>query len=221
MIKDITISALYAEIPAFLQPLFTNYTYPWEIVPHIKNYLYKLICTEPSGYTLYEDGILIGKDVTIHKSTTILSPTIIGHGTEIRTGAFIRGGVVTGCGCVIGNSTEVKNSILLDCVKLPHYNYVGDSILGKNVHLGASSICSNLKADKKTITVGDDTRIDTGLKKLGAMLGDDTEIGCGSVLNPGTIIGKRAIAYPLISLRGIYPEDSIIKGTKNVVKRKT
>ena len=152
-------------------------------------------------------------------SPVIIPPAIIGRGTVLRTGAFIRGPVIIGEGCVIGNSTEVKHSILLDNVQIPHYNYVGDSVLGNHAHLGAGAICSNLKSDKSNVVIHAETDIDTRQKKLGAIIADNVEIGCGCVLNPGTIIGKRTVIYPLTSVRGVYPADTIVKSSELSIKR--
>ena len=148
-------------------------------------------------------------------------PCIIGHRTEVRQCAFIRGSALVGNDCVVGNSTELKNVILFDNVQVPHYNYVGDSILGYKSHMGAGSICSNVKSDKKLVVVKDgDEKIETGLKKFGAMLGDHVEVGCGSVLNPGTVIGRNSNIYPLSPVRGCVPADSIYKNAKEIVKKK-
>ena len=155
----------------------------------------------------------------IYNGATIEPPAVIGANTEVRPGAFIRGNVITGSGCVIGNSSEIKNSVLLDRVQAPHYNYVGDSILGNGAHTGAGVICSNLKSDGKCVVIHGDINYETGLRKLGGILADGADVGCGSVLNPGTVIGKNTSVYPLTALRGVYPDNSIAKGTYNVVKR--
>ena len=172
------------------------------------------------GFTQISEGVFVGKDVKIYPNVTIEAPAIIGSGTEIRPGAFIRGSVITGEGCVIGNSTELKNCILLDNVQVPHYNYVGDSILGNYAHMGAGSICSNLKADKKAVVIRGEENYETGIKKIGAILADGADIGCGCVLNPGTVVGKGTSVYPLNALRGVFPEGCIVKSNDNVVKRK-
>ena len=165
-------------------------------------------------------NIWISKDVKLPNNATILGPTIMGHSTEIRTGAFIRGSVIIGNECVIGNSCEIKNSIIFDCVQIPHFNYIGDSILGYHSHTGAGVITSNLKSDKSFVKVYCDSKIiDTGLKKFGAMIGDYVEVGCNSVLNPGTIIGKNTSIYPLSSVRGTVPSNSIFKSEDNIVKK--
>ena len=203
----------------YLKELFYSAKYPWEILPKIKGYILNLIENGIFEFEKYADGILIGKNVKIHPTATIEAPAIIGEGCEIRPGAFIRGNVITGKNCVIGNSTELKNCILLDNVQVPHYNYVGDSILGNYAHMGAGSICSNLKSDGKPIVIHSDENYETGLRKVGGILGDHADIGCGCVINPGTIIGKNTSVYPLTSLRGVYPGDCIVKSCSNIVKR--
>ncbi|MBQ4037741.1 MAG: UDP-N-acetylglucosamine pyrophosphorylase [Clostridia bacterium] len=172
------------------------------------------------GYRFLSEGVLVGEDVTIYPGATILPPAVIGKGTEIRPGAFLRGAVITGENCVIGNSSELKNCILLDRVQAPHYNYVGDSVLGNRAHMGAGSVCSNLKSDGKAVVIHGEEEYETGLRKVGAILGDGADIGCGCVLNPGTVVGKNTSVYPLTCLRGVYPADSIVKSQTNIVKRK-
>lgn len=202
-----------------LARLFENYEYPWEILPHIKDFILEFIANPPAGYTLIAEGVLVGENVTIHPSATILPPTVIGSGTEVRPGAFIRGCVIAGEGCVLGNSSELKNAVLLDKVQVPHYNYVGDSVLGNKAHMGAGSICSNLKSDGKSVVIHGDSEYETGLRKVGAILADGADIGCGCVLNPGTIIGKNTSVYPLTALRGVYGENCIVKSNDNIVER--
>jgi len=204
----------------FLKPYFDNSTYPWEILPKIKDICKSLLDTGIEGYTLYKEGVLIGKDVSISNNVTINAPCIIGHNTEIRPGAFIRGNVIIGSNCVIGNSCEYKNAILLDHVQTPHYNYVGDSILGNYAHTGAGTICSNLKSDGSNIVIHAEVDIPTGLRKIGGILADHADVGCNSVINPGTVIGKSTRVYPLTRLRGIYPSNSIVKDTFDVVELK-
>lgn len=203
----------------YLSDLFDSCLYPWEMLPKIKEYILCLIEKGIEGYTLVADGILVGENVKIYPTATIEGPCIIGSGTEIRPGAFIRGSVITGENCVIGNSSELKNCILLDKVQVPHYNYVGDSVLGNKAHMGAGSICSNLKSDGKNVVIHADTDIKTELRKIGAILGDGADIGCGSVLNPGCVVGKNTSVYPLTALRGVYPEGCIVKSNDNIVKR--
>lgn len=203
----------------YLAPLFEKSEYPWEMLPQIKTYICALIEKGLEGYETLKEDVLIGKNVKIYPNVTIEGPTIIGSGTEIRPGAFIRGSVITGENCVIGNSSELKNCILLNKVQVPHYNYVGDSILGNLAHMGAGSICSNLKADGKPVVIHGDEDIETGLRKIGGILADGADIGCGCVLNPGTVIGKNTSVYPLTALRGVYPENSIVKKADTIVER--
>ena len=210
MIKKVKTKDLYDCKTVYLNELFDKAEYPWEMLPKLRHYILNLIEKGVKGFTKYAEGIYVGKE----------PPAIIGDGTEIRPGAFIRGNVITGKNCVIGNSTEIKNSILLDNVQVPHYNYVGDSVLGNFAHMGAGSICSNLKSDGKTVVIHSDKDYQTKLRKIGGILGDYADVGCGCVLNPGTVIGKKTSVYPLVSLRGVYPSDCIIKSVNNIVKRK-
>lgn len=203
----------------YLKSLFDSCEYPWEMLPKIKDLAKKIVEEGMEGYTLLCDGVLVGENVKIYPTATIEGPTVIGSGTEVRPGAFIRGGVITGENCVIGNSSELKNCILLNKVQIPHYNYIGDSILGNKAHTGAGTICSNLKSDGKNIVVHGDVDYETGLRKIGGILGDGADVGCSSVINPGTVIGKHTSVYPLTSLRGVYPADCIVKSTKEIVKR--
>ena len=203
----------------FLTPLFLESEYPWQIIPKIKEYIYEIFRKEIVGYKKVGNDVLIGENVKIYPTATIEGPTVIGRDTEIRPGAFIRGGVIIGRGCVIGNSSELKNCILLDSVQIPHYNYVGDSVLGNKSHTGAGTICSNLRSDGKNVVVHAEVDYPTGQRKLGAFLGDGADVGCGSVLNPGTVVGMNTAVYPLTSLRGVYPSNSIVKDTKTVVKK--
>ena len=198
-----------------------KYTYPWEVLPHISEFILEL------GKKLPKDEYKkIGEDVWIHKSAKVFEsayihgPAIICKDAEIRHCAFIRGNAIVGEGAVIGNSTELKNVIIFNKCEVPHYNYVGDSILGYKAHMGAGSITSNIKSDRKLVVIKDgDEKIETGLKKIGAMLGDNVEVGCGSVLNPGTIIGKNTNIYPLSSVRGVIPENSIYKKKNEIVEK--
>ncbi|MBQ7717766.1 MAG: UDP-N-acetylglucosamine pyrophosphorylase [Clostridia bacterium] len=190
------------------------------MLPKIKEHIEKLLSEGLDSFTLYSDGVLIGENVKIYPTATIEAPAIIGAGTVIRPGAFIRGNVITGENCVIGNSSELKNCILLDKVQIPHYNYVGDSVLGNKSHMGAGAICSNFKADGKNVVVHGSKNYETNLRKLGGILADGADIGCGCVLNPGTVIGKNTSVYPLTALRGIYPANCIVKAADKVVIRK-
>ena len=220
MYKLVRIKDLFDCKVPYLQELFAPCEYPWEILPGIKEYIKELIEKGMSGYTLIAKDVLVGENVKIYETATIEGPTIIGSGTEIRPGAFIRGAVITGENCVIGNSTEIKNSVLLNNVQVPHYNYVGDSVLGNHSHMGAGAVCSNLKADGKPVVIHGDINMETGLRKIGGILGDGADVGCGCVLNPGTIIGKNTSVYPLTAVRGVMPQDCIVKSLDNIVKRK-
>jgi len=204
----------------YLCKLFYSSEYPWEILPKIKDYIYSLIEEGIPGYEKIAEGVLVGKNVKIYPTAVIEAPAIIGEGTKVRPGAFIRGSVITGENCVIGNSSELKNCVLLNNVQVPHYNYVGDSVLGNYAHMGAGSICSNLKSDGKPVVIHGDEEYETGMRKIGGILADGADIGCGCVLNPGTVIGKDTSVYPLTSLRGVYPGGCIVKAADNIVKRK-
>ena len=203
----------------YLVDLFKSTEYPREILPKIKTYIKDLIDSGLSDFTEISEGVFVADGVTISPTATIEPPAIIGKGTVIRPGAYLRGNVICGGNCVIGNSTELKNCILLDFAQVPHYNYVGDSILGNYAHMGAGSICSNLKSDGKPVVIHGNVDFETNLKKVGGILADHADIGCGCVLNPGTVIGKNTSVYPLNSLRGVYPPDSIVKDKENIVKR--
>lgn len=209
----IKIADLYEKIPIYLEDEFRKYTYPWEILSQIKRLIAEMLESVPKGYRLIADGVLVADGVRIDESTHIIGPAIIGRNTEIRPSAYLRGNVIIGEGCVVGNSTELKNCILMDGVAVPHYNYVGDSILGAGSHLGAGTVCSNLKSDKENVVVRGKKSYDTCLRKVGAFLGDGADVGCSSVLNPGTVVGKNTRVYPLTSLRGVYPEESIVKSS--------
>lgn len=208
----------HVEYP-FLKEEFDKTTYPWELLPRIKEIVKNVLATGLEGYHLLSEGVLVGENVKIAKTATIEPPAIIGHNTELRPGAFLRGNVIVGDGCVIGNSSELKNCILLNHVQVPHYNYVGDSILGEYAHMGAGSILSNLKSGGKNIVIHGDKEYETGMRKIGGLLGDHADIGCGSVLNPGTVIGKNTQVYPLSMLRGCFPENSIVKSQNNIVDK--
>ena len=199
-----------------------GFTYPWEALNGIGDMIKKLgESLDPVIYEKKGDDIWIARSAKIFPTVgAILGPCIIGEDTEVRPGAFIRGKVLIGNNCVVGNSTELKNVILFNHVQVPHYNYVGDSILGFYSHMGAGSITSNVKADKTLVVVKDgEERIETGLKKFGAMLGDHVEVGCNSVLNPGTVIGRNTNVYPLSSVRGVIAPDSIFKEKDSIVKK--
>ena len=214
---------LYDLAHTLAAPLLSKYEYPWEALPHIKEFVIELGKTlSADEYESPAENVWIAKSAVIAPSATVSAPCIIGKNTELRTGAFIRGSVIVGEGCVVGNSCELKNAILFDNVQVPHFNYIGDSILGYRSHTGAGAITSNVKSDKTLVSVkgkGGEA-IPTGLKKFGAMLGDFVEVGCNSVLNPGTIIGRNTNVYPLSSVRGTVPPNSIFKAQGNIVEKK-
>ncbi len=200
--------------------LFRDKTYPWEVLTEIRAFILKLGATLPEAeFDHPAEDVWIAKDAKVFPSAYIGGPCIIDHEAEVRHCAFIRGSAIVGKGCVVGNSVELKNVVLFDKVQTPHYNYVGDSVLGYKSHMGAGSITSNVKSDKTLVVVKGDVSIETGLKKFGAVLGDNVEVGCNSVLNPGSVIGRRASIYPTSSVRGVVPEDCIYKAADNVVKR--
>ncbi len=203
------------------KPLFDGVKYPWEVLPKISDFIIALGETlDPNEYEKRGENIWIAKSAKIYDSAYLTGPLIVCANAEIRHCAFIRGSVIIGEGAVIGNSTELKNSIIFNSAQVPHYNYVGDSILGYRSHMGAGSITSNLKSDKTLVTIiTDDGRVETGLKKFGAMVGDYVEVGCGSVLNPGSVIGRKTSIYPLSMVRGYIHEKSIYKNKGEVVER--
>ena len=201
--------------------IFNDTDFPWEVLPKIGDFIIELGKTLPEEeYELRGDNIWIAKSAKLADNVSITGPCIIGKGTEVRPGAFIRGKAIVGENCVVGNSTELKNVILFNNVQVPHYNYVGDSILGYKSHMGAGSITSNVKSDKTNVTIryeGD--IIETGLKKMGAILGNYVEVGCNSVLNPGTIIGSNTNIYPLSMVRGYVPKGSIYKKQGEIAEK--
>lgn len=221
MMKDFTIEKLLDLKKTMAAELFEGKTYPWEVLPEIKDFILKLGKTlDPDEYEYREGDIWIAKSAKIAPTACINGPAIIGKDTEVRHCAFIRGNAIVGEDCVVGNSTELKNVVLFNCVQVPHYNYVGDAVLGYKSHMGAGSICSNVKSDKQLVVVKDgEEKIETGLKKFGAMLGDHVEVGCGSVLNPGTVIGRNSNIYPLSPVRGCVPADSIYKSRTEIVSK--
>ena len=216
------ISDLYSLEHTIAAEIFEGKTYPWEILGELKGFIVKLgQSLDPEKFIKRGEDIWIAKSATVFDSAYIAGPCIIDEGAEVRHCAFIRGSAIIGKNAVVGNSTEVKNALVFDNVQIPHYNYVGDSVLGYKSHMGAGSITSNVKSDKTLVVVkSTDEKIETGLKKFGAMLGDFVEVGCGSVLNPGTIIGKNSNIYPLSSVRGVIPENSIYKASGNVVAKR-
>lgn len=202
-------------------PLLEKTEYPWEVLPQIGDFITELGKTlSAEEYDNPAENVWISKSAKIYDSAYITGPCIIGHGTEVRPGAFIRGNALVGDGCVVGNSTELKNVILFDGVQVPHYNYVGDSVLGYKAHMGAGAVTSNVKGDKTPVVIKNDgEKIETERKKVGAMLGDFAEIGCNSVLNPGTVIGRNSTVYPLSSVRGVIPANSIYKSKNDIVSK--
>ena len=220
--EECKIQNLYNLSQTIASSLFKDVTYPWEVLPKIKDFIITLGNTlAPDVYEKRGENIWIAKSAKVAPTASISGPAIIGEETEIRHCAFIRGNAIIGNNCVVGNSTELKNVILFNNVQVPHYNYVGDSILGYRSHMGAGSITSNVKSDKTLVIVKNQVEsIETGLKKFGAMLGDNVEVGCNSVLNPGTVIGKNSNIYPLSCVRGVVPENSIYKNQNEIVTKK-
>lgn len=216
-----TVGDLYTLDETIAKEIFDNVTYPWEVLPKIKDFIIKLGESLPEDkYEKRGDNIWIAKSAKVFDSAYINGPCIIDEEAEVRHCAFIRGNAIVGRGAVVGNSTELKNVILFNKVQVPHYNYVGDSILGFKAHMGAGSITSNVKSDKTLVVVkSGDEEIATGLKKFGAMLGDGAEIGCNSVLNPGTVIGKNSSVYPTSCVRGVIPSDHIYKCSSEITGR--
>lgn len=218
---SVKITELFDMEHTIAAPLFEGRTYPWEVLSDISDFIIQL------GMQLGEDFEEIKPHVWVHKTAmlaptaSITGPCIIDAGTEVRHCAFIRGSALIGKDCVVGNSTELKNAVLFDHVQVPHYNYVGDSVLGYYSHMGAGSITSNVKSDKTLVMVKDgETVYETGRKKLGAILGDHVEVGCGSILNPGTVIGSSTNIYPLSSVRGVIPAGSIYKAQGEIAEKR-
>ena len=218
-----TIDDLYDLSHTLAAEFLEKFTYPWEALSGVKEFILSLGETlDPADYDQPVPQVWVHKTAVIAPTAYLGAPCIIGAGTEVRHGAFIRGSALVGKGCVVGNSVELKNVILFDGVQVPHYNYVGDSILGYKSHMGAGSITSNVKSDKSLVVVrSGDEAIETGLKKFGAMLGDFVEVGCNSVLNPGTVIGRHSNIYPLSSVRGVVPEGHIWKTGGVVVQKRS
>ena len=218
-----TIADLYDLSHTIAAPLLERFEYPWEALAHIKEFILELGPTLPADeFDNPAEGVWIAKDAHIYESAFIGAPLIIDKGAEVRHCAFLRCPAIVGKGAVVGNSSELKNVILFDKVQVPHYNYVGDSILGYCSHTGAGAITSNLKSDKSLVTVKDfatGESIETGIKKFGAILGDHVEVGCNSVLNPGTVVGPNSNVYPLSRVRGFVPANSIFKDPGNIVEK--
>lgn len=202
-------------------PLLGGAEYPWQVLPKIGEFILELGAALPKDeYEQVEEHVWLHKTVKRFPNNYIAGPCIIGPETEVRPGAFIRGNALVGVGCVVGNSTELKNVIIFDSVQVPHYNYVGDSVLGFKSHMGAGAVTSNVKQDKTPVTIAlpDGSRVGTGLKKFGAVLGDHVEVGCNSVLNPGTVVGRGSRVYPLSMVRGAVPDGSIYKRAGEIAK---
>lgn len=219
--EECKISNLYNLEETIAKQLLKDAIYPWEVLPKIEEFIIKLGNTlDMNKYNKIGEDVWIAKTAKVAPTAYINGPAIIGENAEIRHCAFIRGKAIVGEGAVVGNSTELKNVILFNKVQVPHYNYVGDSILGYKSHMGAGSITSNVKSDKKLVIVKNGKeQIETGIKKFGAMIGDEVEVGCGSVLNPGTVIGKNTNIYPLSSVRGVVQSNSIYKNQNEIVKK--
>lgn len=220
-LTDYTIDKLYDLNETIAAPLFDGKTYPWEVLPEIKDFIIKLGKELPKDrFDEIQPNVWVAKSAKVFASAYLGEYCIIDEEAEVRHCAFIRGNAIVGKGAVVGNSTELKNVVLFNKVQVPHYNYVGDSVLGHKAHMGAGSITSNVKSDKTLVVVkaGED-RCETGLKKFGAMLGDNVEVGCNSVLNPGTVIGRGTNVYPTSSVRGAIPEGCIYKDADTIVKR--
>ncbi len=202
--------------------VFVGCEYPWQVLPKIKEFTVELgKQLDKERFDEISPQVWVSKTAKVAPTAFIASPCIIDEGAEVRHCAFIRGGVIVGKNCVVGNSTEMKNAIIFDNVQIPHFNYVGDSVLGYKSHLGAGAVTSNVKSDKTLVTIKNgDEKIETGMKKFGAMVGDFTEVGCNSVLCPGTVVGKNCTVYPLSRVRGYIKENSIFKGEGDIITKK-
>ena len=221
MLEALTVKENYSLDQTIAKDIFNGVTYPWEVLPKISNFILELGATlSEDEYEKRGENVWVAKSAKVAPTAFINGPAIIGKDAEVRHCAFIRGNAIVGEGAVVGNSTELKNVILFNKVQVPHYNYVGDSVLGYKSHMGAGSITSNVKSDKKLVVVkAGEEKIETGMKKFGAMLGDEVEVGCGSVLNPGTVVGDHSNIYPLSSVRGFVPANSIYKKQGEVVTK--
>ena len=219
--KEITVKELYTLKETIAKDIFAGVTYPWEVLPKIGSFILELgRQLSEEEYEKRGENIWVARSAEVAPTAYINGPAIIGKGAQVRHCAFIRGNAIVGEGAVVGNSTELKNVILFNKVQVPHYNYVGDSILGYKSHMGAGSITSNVKSDKKLVVVKTpEGNIETGMKKFGAMRGDEVEVGCGSVLNPGTVVGSHSNIYPLSSVRGYVPGKSIYKKQGEVAEK--
>ncbi len=220
--EQVKIKSMYNLDETIAKDLFDGKEYPWEVLPEISDFIKKLGPTlDPEIYEKRGEDIWVAKSAKVFDSAYLNGPLIIDEDAEVRQCAFVRGSAIVGKNCVVGNSTELKNVVLFNNVQVPHYNYVGDSVLGYKSHMGAGSITSNVKSDKTLVVVKsrDGEEIETGLKKFGAMLGDNVEVGCNSVLNPGTVVCPRSNIYPLSPVRGVVEADSIFKSADNIVKK--
>ena len=221
MLEALTVKENYSLDQTIAKDIFNGVTYPWEVLPKISSFILELGATlSEDEYEKRGENVWVAKSAKVAPTAFINGPAIIGKDAEVRHCAFIRGNAIVGEGAVVGKSTELKNVILFNKVQVPHYNYVGDSVLGYKSHMGAGSITSNVKSDKKLVVVkAGEEKIETGMKKFGAMLGDEVEVGCGSVLNPGTVVGNHSNIYPLSSVRGFVPANSIYKKQGEVVTK--
>ena len=219
--KELTVKEMYTLEETIAKDIFEGVNYPWEVLPKIGAFILELGKTlSEEEYEKVGEDVWIARSANVFESAYIHGPAIIGKNAEVRHCAFIRGNAIVGEGAVVGNSTELKNVILFNKVQVPHYNYVGDSVLGYKALMGAGSITSNVKSDKKLVVVKTpEGKIETGMKKFGAMLGDEVEVGCGTVLNPGSVVGKSSNIYPLSSVRGYVPKGSIYKKQGEVVEK--
>ena len=219
--RELEVTSLYTLEETLAAPLLSAVTYPWEALPKIGAFILELGASlSEEEYEKQGENVWIARTARVAPTASVTGPAIIGKNAEVRHCAFIRGNALVGEGAVVGNSTELKNVILFNKVQVPHYNYVGDSVLGYKAHMGAGSITSNVKSDKKLVVVKTpEGNIETGMKKFGAMLGDEVEVGCGTVLNPGSVVGSRTNIYPLSSVRGFVPAGSIYKRQGEVVEK--
>ena len=216
----IKIQELYDLDHTLAKDYLNQFEYPWQALKGIKDFILQIGPSLSDEYEQIKENVWVHKSATVFESAYLGAPCIIGANTEVRHGAFIRGSALIGDNCVVGTSVELKNVILFDCVQTPHYNYVGDSLLGYKSHMGAGSITSNVKSDKTLVVVHDgEMNYETGLKKFGAMLGDYVEVGCNSVLNPGTVIGVHSNVYPVSCVRGVVTDYSIVKSGGNIFKK--
>ena len=220
--KELNVKELFTLEETIAADVFEDVSYPWEALKKIGDFILELGPTlDETIYVRVGENVWIAKSAKVMESAYINGPAIIGEHTEVRHCAFIRGNALVGNSCVVGNSTELKNVLLFNRVQVPHYNYVGDSILGYQAHMGAGSITSNVKSDKALVVVkAGSEEIETGIKKFGAMIGDRVEVGCGAILNPGTVVGKDSNIYPVTNVRGVVPANSIVKSTKDIVKKR-